>query len=510
MLQARDIVVCYGPQKQEHIVLRALNLTVESGQSVGIEGKPKSGKTTLAAVLAGVMPTINGEINAGGAKRGLVSTTIWNRGLRGNRRGSVYKQLEEAKANNPDLLIIDDAETFAAEELSELVKQRSASGLTTILLSSDPGLLNQIAGTIFLLEHGRLVTKSIEQKREMATVEAPNAITYSVEELTKRVIATLRNAGIRDSVAERVAKVLVDAEVRGHSSHGVNLLPTYLKRVEHGGIDGQAEPIWETKSGSVGILDARGGFGQLAALEAAEWCARQAKENGIAAVGIRNNNHIGMLAAYRWPFQQHNAVGLLLNISGPSVSAPGATKATIGSNTYCLIAPTSKEEPFVVDLGTGVVAAGKIRTALVQRKSIPAEWLQDKYGKPSTNPADLDAGGSIPVFGGYKGLCMTIIVEVLAGMLGGKIVSPLVNKQRKHWNKPMNCSQLFIGFSLETFGLIKLDDLIETLHNAIVESYPTPPKPPYFPNQAEMIHAERVFTSGISIPHKLAEELKWV
>ncbi|MCL6443033.1 MAG: Ldh family oxidoreductase [Alicyclobacillus sp.] len=510
MLQARDVVVCFGPREQEHIVLRGLNLIVESGQSVGIEGAPKSGKTTLAAVLAGVMPKVYGEVNAGGAKRGLVSAAAWNSGLRSNCQGSIYTQLAEAKSENPDLLIIDDAEAFATDELRALVKERASSGHTTILLSSDPFLLNDLADLVFLLEHGRLVARPTVQKQAAATVEAPNVVTFSVNELTKRIMTTLCSVGISDSVAERVTKVLVDAEVRGHSSHGVGLLPTYLKRVAHGGIDGQAEPQWETKFGSVGILDARGGFGQLAALEAAEWCAKQAAENGIAAAAIRNNNHVGMLAAYRWPFQQRNVVGLLLNISGPSVSAPGATKATLGSNTFCLIAPTAKDEPFVVDLGTGVVAAGKIRTALVQGKSVPSEWLQDKNGKPSTNPADLDAGGSIPVFGGYKGLGVTIIAEVLAGMLGGKTVSPLVNKQRKYFDKPMNCSQLFIGLSVQAFGLVNLDDLIKTLHNAVVDGYPVPPQPPYFPNQAEMMSTKQAFTSGISIAYKVAEELQWI
>lgn len=336
-------------------------------------------------------------------------------------------------------------------------------------------------------------------------------ISFQVNDLKLRVKETLQINGVNEEIAECVTNVIIDAEVRGHASHGVGLLPVYLKRVKEGGIKKDITTEWISKFGSIGILDAKGGFGQVAALEAATWCSNMAIENGIAAVGIRNNNHIGMLAAYRKPFQDKGVVGLLLNISGPSVSAPGTIKATLGSNTFCLVTPTSMEnEPFVVDLGTGVVSAGKIRNALAHGEQIPKGWLKDKDGKESIHPEDLDKGGSIPLFGQYKGLGVSIIAEVLAGMLGGKTISPYVNKQRKYPNLPMNCSQLFIGISKYAFELEEMDSFIQGLKNAVLDGYSEPPKDPFFPNQVELNHSLKVKEQGIVLPYQLVKDMGWV
>ncbi|MCP3776514.1 ATP-binding cassette domain-containing protein [Paenibacillus sp. MZ04-78.2] len=159
VLKAYDIVACYGPKGGEKIVLRALSLTVEPGHLVGIQGAPKSGKTTLASILAGIVPPVFGEINMNGNRSALVSLARNGR-LRSKRQSSVYSNLLEAKSNDPDLLIIDDAEAFGADELGEVLWQRTSSGRTTIMITSDPSPLRR-ANQIYLLEHGRL--KSIEQ-----------------------------------------------------------------------------------------------------------------------------------------------------------------------------------------------------------------------------------------------------------------------------------------------------------------------------------------------------------
>ncbi|MEU1290617.1 Ldh family oxidoreductase, partial [Kitasatospora sp. NPDC005856] len=340
------------------------------------------------------------------------------------------------------------------------------------------------------------------------TVAEP-AVRFGTAALTEAAIGSLTDAGVGADRAALVARVLVDADVRGHFSHGVGLLPMYLDRLGKGGIDPAAEPEWISQEGPVAVLDARGGFGQVAAELAAADCARRAAENGMAAVAIRGNNHIGMLAAYREHFVRHGVVGLVLNISGPSVAAPGAGRPTLGNDAVCMVVPRTEQRPLVVDFATGTVASGKIRHAAHRGEPVPATWLVDRQGKPTTDPEELDRGGAVPVFGGHKGLGVAVITEVLAGILAGGTVSPLVHKQRAEPERSMDCSQLFLALSPAAFGNPPVDELLGVLSSAITAGYPQGAPAVHLPEQQEERAEARAREHGVPVPGAVVEQLGW-
>lgn len=304
------------------------------------------------------------------------------------------------------------------------------------------------------------------------------------DELESRVVTTLTAAGLPAEASRLVARVLVDADVRGHHSHGVELLPTYLARIAAGGIDVDARPRWLSEGGVVSVVDAGGGPGQVAMMAAVERAVDQARQQGAAVVGVRNNNHVGMLAAYRGPVAEAGMTALLLNISGPSVAAPDARRATLGNGACCLVSAVPGGEPFIADFATGVVALGKIRHLGALGQPVPEGWLLDKEGRPSTDAADLDAGGCVPVFGGHKGLCLALIVEVLAGILAGDTVSPLVSKQRQQPAQPMGCSQFVLVLDHAAFGLTDPAALHDRLEQSVRDGYDVPPDL-HYPEQFE-------------------------
>jgi LDH2 family malate/lactate/ureidoglycolate dehydrogenase len=115
----------------------------------------------------------------------------------------------------------------------------------------------------------------------------------------------------------------------------------------------------------------------------------------------------------------------------------------------------------------------------------------------------------VPLFGDYKGLCVTLIAEVLAGMLGGRTVSPLVAKQRAHPERPMDCSQLFIGLSPSAFGLDSTDKLLQTLRDAVRDGYAGEPPSPHFPDQREAANTLRARNTGVPLPEAVAAALDW-
>lgn len=362
------------------------------------------------------------------------------------------------------------------------------------------------------------VSSAPEATRAMSVIRggfhlAAGTRSWPAEAIRAAVTERLTEAGAPAAAAALVADVLVDADVRGHHSHGVELLPMYLDRVRGGGIDPRATPSWVARGPVVHVLSGNGGFGQIGAREAAVTCARAAAEQGIAAVAVRDNNHVGMLAAYRQPFIDAGIVAFILNISGPSVAAPGAERASLGNNAVCLIAPRDgMETPLIADFATGAVASGKIRDIGTRGGRVPDGWLLGPDGRPSTDPADLDRGGSVPVFGGsgtgYKGLCVAVITEVLAGMLGGATISPRVNKQRQHPDRAMGCSQLFLGFSPAAFLAGDITELSADLMNAVAGAYGQDGPPAvYFPEQLEQLRSKESAERGIQVPLALAAQL---
>lgn len=316
-------------------------------------------------------------------------------------------------------------------------------------------------------------------------------------------------AGVATERAVLVARVLVDADVRGHFSHGVGLLPMYLDRLRQGGIDHAAEPELTQEDGTVVLVDARGGFGQVAAELAAGRCAEQAARTGLAAVAVRGNNHVGMLAAYRDHFVRHGVVGLVLNVSGPSVAAPGAGRPTLGNDAVCMVVPREDGPPLVVDFATGTVASGKIRHAAHRGERVPATWLVDREGRPTTDPEELDRGGAVPVFGGHKGLGVAVITEVLAGILAGGTVSPRVHKQRAEPERSMDCSQLFLALSPAAFGNPPVGDLLDVLSGAVAAGYPQGPPAVHLPEQQERLAEAVAAEHGVPIPASVVERLGW-
>ncbi|MFE2309325.1 Ldh family oxidoreductase, partial [Streptomyces sp. NPDC059411] len=339
--------------------------------------------------------------------------------------------------------------------------------------------------------------------------EEPEA-RFTVAALTDAATGSLTDSGVDAERAALVAGILVDADVRGHFSHGVGLLPMYLDRLAKGGIDAAAEPVWVRDEGPVQVLDARGGFGQVAAELAAATCALRAAESGLAAVAVRGNNHIGMLAAYREHFVRHGVIGLVLNISGPSVAAPGAGRPTLGNDAVCMVVPRADERPLVVDFATGTVASGKIRHAAHRGDQVPDTWLVDRQGRPTTDPEELDRGGAVPVFGGHKGLGVAVITEVLAGILAGGTVSPLVHKQRAEPERSMDCSQLFLAFSPAAFGNPPVDELLAVLSGAISAGYPHGAPPVHLPEQQEELAEAAAREHGVPVPASVADQLGWI
>jgi uncharacterized oxidoreductase len=99
----------------------------------------------------------------------------------------------------------------------------------------------------------------------------------------------------------------------------------------------------------------------------------------------------------------------------------GGAEPRLGTNPIAIAVP-AEPRPIVIDLTTSVVAEGKVRLARDTGKSVPAGWLLDRGGEPTTDPAALYGGGTLLPLGGregHKGYALAMAVDLLGGILAG-------------------------------------------------------------------------------------------
>lgn len=239
----------------------------------------------------------------------------------------------------------------------------------------------------------------------------------------------LEKFGTPKNYAESVAESLVLAQEAGHASHGIIRLLEYTKAIEDKVINPVAVPRIVRETGGAVVIDGHWGWGQIACKFAVEVAAAKAQEFGISAISISSCNHIGRLGEYIESLASINIISMMWCNADPAVAAFGGKDRLFGTNPLAVGIP-SNDEPVVIDFATASSAEGKLRVARVNGSKIPLGTVIDKDGNDSTNPEDFYNGGALLPFGGHKGYCMSVMIELLGGALSGN--HPSMNAGYSH------------------------------------------------------------------------------
>ena len=239
-----------------------------------------------------------------------------------------------------------------------------------------------------------------------------------LELMVEKSAKILELVGSSKADALSVATSLVDAQATGHSSHGILRLVEYANAVEQGQVTPTAQPKIISDRGAVVTLDGQWGWGQIACKQAVELVADKANKFGIGTVVIKSCNHIGRLGEYVEMLSQKSLVSIMWCNGGPNVAAYGGKTRLFGTNPFAAGIPTG-DENIVIDFATASSAEGKIRAANVNGLKVPEGLIVKADGSPTTEPADFYAGGAILPFGGHKGYCLNLLIELLGGALSG-------------------------------------------------------------------------------------------
>ena len=242
-----------------------------------------------------------------------------------------------------------------------------------------------------------------------------------------RTLATriVTAGGSKPAEAEIVADHLVEANLRGHDSHGVGMLVAYVRDFEGGTLKPNQKPEIVSDTGTISVWDAHAGYGQVVARQAVEWAIEAAKKHGVAVNGLRNAHHIGRVGTYGEIAAREGMVALhFVNVaSGPPPVAPfRGREGRFLTNPVCIAIPgTASNEPILLDFATSRVAMGKVRVAHNAGKKMYDGVLLDHDGNATTNPSVMytEPRGVVLPFGEHKGSGLALVCELLAGAIVG-------------------------------------------------------------------------------------------
>ena len=242
-----------------------------------------------------------------------------------------------------------------------------------------------------------------------------------VEPLGAAIREIVRGFGSQEREVELVAENLIQANLTGHDSHGIGMLPRYSEAWVEGGLKANAHIKVLGDKGAMLRIDGQRGFGQVVGHEAMQLGIARAQEFGSCIMALGNAHHLCRIGAWA---EMAVAAGLVsihfVNvISRPIVAAFGGSDARFGTNPFTVGIPIAGREPLLLDFATSVIAQGKARVAHNKREKLPLGRLIDHQGRDSDDPgcAVVDPLGAILAFGEHKGYGMAVACELLGGAL---------------------------------------------------------------------------------------------
>ncbi|HEX2546510.1 MAG TPA: malate/lactate/ureidoglycolate dehydrogenase, partial [Ramlibacter sp.] len=267
--------------------------------------------------------------------------------------------------------------------------------------------------------------------------------TIQAAQLRATVTQIIQAAGSSPQEAKTVADNLVLANLSGHDSHGVGMVPRYIDAVLEGGLKPNTGVEVKFDGGSVLALDARRGYGQVAGEQAMQHAIARAKQTGSCVMTLANSHHLGRIGHFAEMAVAQDLVSIhFVNVLSRPVVAPwGGGDGRYGTNPFTVGIPLAGQAPFVLDFATSRVAQGKMRVAHNEGRQVEPGYLIDEKGRPTTNPGVVVVPqpggmfGALLAFGEHKGYGMAIACELLGGALTGSGT----------WHQPANDKRAVIN-----------------------------------------------------------------
>jgi len=294
----------------------------------------------------------------------------------------------------------------------------------------------------------------------------------SHEKLEEFCRSSLKFKKVRKDVIDSVTKSLIQTSLRGVDSHGIRLLPHYLKAIDSGRINPNPKYKFIENSSSTGKLDGDHTFGHAAGEEGMKKAVSKAKKNGVGCVVVFNSTHFGAGAYFSLIAAEEEMIGISSTHADSLMLTYNGTRPFFGTNPICFAAPCKGEDPFCLDMATSRVTWNKIIKNREEKEKIPIGWGVNKNGLETTNPNEVSY--LLPI-GDYKGYGLSMVIEILCSLLTGM---PYGREICRMYDAPIENKRMlghfFMAINIESFE--EKDDFKKRLKKLMDEVRTEPSK----------------------------------
>lgn len=305
-----------------------------------------------------------------------------------------------------------------------------------------------------------------------------SVLRFRKEDLLDYVVKYMGNLGVPRDDAQIIGDVLIEADLRGVSTHGLIRLSSYYgHRLKNKYMNPLTPCVVVKETASTALIDGGNGCGQVVAYKAMELCIKKAQQANVAIVTVRHSNHYGIAGYYAMMALKHDMIGISLTNSQPLVAPTYGRTAVLGTNPISVAVPTGKEYPYVLDMATSIVPIGRIKLYEKKGLKLPLGWAIDDDGLVTDDPKKVQSGGpgalmplgGTDIMGGYKGYGLALLVDILCGVLsGGKT---LTDVGFPHEAKESGVAHFFMAVKIDAFRPLldfkkQMDQTIRMLKNS--------------------------------------------
>lgn len=278
-------------------------------------------------------------------------------------------------------------------------------------------------------------------------------VRVAADELRGFVGRVLAAAGADAFSVEATVRALVGASLRGVDSHGVRLLPHYVKVLRGGRVKGTPQMRFEARAAAVGRLDADHALGTAAGYRAMDEAVKLAEVAGVGAVSVSNSSHFAAAGAYALAAAERGYIGMAFCNATSAVLAHGGRDAFHGTNPISFAAPVAGERPYLIDMATSAIPVNRILQYRALDRALPADVVVDDAGQVTRDPHA--AKTLLPLGGagfGYKGAALAGMVSILSAVLSGMCLDHEMPEMfAPSWSEPRRLGQFFLAMKPAAF-----------------------------------------------------------